>query len=139
MGFLAASEVDQRAGSYAIGGELVVLKKSAGGHDPLFSPVEARRLGGAAENVFLGLCDGAARFVSQDDDQRNVQMLDVIQLARSTINRWHNDKFFVIFQRGVDCFDITRITKFFLEIGFRLGTIMFVGWCLHRNDVVCPP
>jgi NAD+ diphosphatase len=61
-GFLASCEADERAGSYAIGGELVVLKKSAGGHDPLFSPVEARRLGGAAERVFLGLCDGAARF-----------------------------------------------------------------------------
>ena len=62
VGFLAACEADARAGSYAIGGELVVLKKSAGVHDPLFSPVEARRLGDAAEIVFLGLSDGAPRF-----------------------------------------------------------------------------
>jgi NAD+ diphosphatase len=62
VGFLAACEADARAGSYVIGGELVALKKSADGHDPLFSPHEARRLGGAAEMVFLGLCDGAARF-----------------------------------------------------------------------------
>jgi NAD+ diphosphatase len=62
VSFLAACEANERAGTYAIGGELVVLKKGAGVHDPLFSPVEARRLGGAAEIVFLGLSDGAPRF-----------------------------------------------------------------------------
>jgi NAD+ diphosphatase len=63
-GFLAACDADARSRSYAIGGELVVLKKNAGRNDPLFSPAEARRLGGVAEIVFLGLSDGSARFAT---------------------------------------------------------------------------
>jgi NAD+ diphosphatase len=50
------------AGAYAIGGEMVVLRKNGAGFDPLFGPVEARALGTARETVFLGLMDDAARF-----------------------------------------------------------------------------
>src|SRR5216683_3595647 len=59
---LAAFESDARARSYAIGGELVVLRKTAAGLDPLFPLAQARALGGAAETVFLGLIDDVARF-----------------------------------------------------------------------------
>jgi NAD+ diphosphatase len=52
---------DARAGVYAIGGELVVMKNAALA-DPLFSPAETARLGGARERVFLGLAGGAPRF-----------------------------------------------------------------------------
>jgi NAD+ diphosphatase len=60
--FLAALEADPRAAVYAIGGELVILNKTAGGLDPLFAIAQARALGTAGETVFLGLLDGAARF-----------------------------------------------------------------------------
>src|SRR5437763_1423091 len=55
MAFLAACEADQRAGTFAIGGELVVLKKGRNGADPLFRPDEARALAPTAESVFLGV------------------------------------------------------------------------------------
>src|SRR6185503_18935251 len=42
--FLAACEADARAGTFAIGGELVVMKKGRNGADPLFRPDEARAL-----------------------------------------------------------------------------------------------
>ena len=58
--FLAALAAD--GGAYAIGGELVVLKKHASGLDPLFTLAEARALGATTETVFLGLLDGAGRF-----------------------------------------------------------------------------
>ena len=60
--FLAAVQADARARVYAIGGELVVLKKTADGLDPLFTPDEARALAATHEVVFLGLLDGAGRF-----------------------------------------------------------------------------
>jgi NAD+ diphosphatase len=53
---------DVRAGAYAIGGEMVVMKKNGGDFDPLFTPAEARGLGPARETVFLGLMDDAGRF-----------------------------------------------------------------------------
>jgi NAD+ diphosphatase len=59
---LAALADDLRAGCYAIGGELVIMKKNGAGFDPLFAPAEARLLGTACESVFLGLLDGAGRF-----------------------------------------------------------------------------
>jgi NAD+ diphosphatase len=59
---LAALEGDPRALAYVVGGELVVLKKAAEVHDPLFSPAQARGLGRTAELVFLGLCENAPRF-----------------------------------------------------------------------------
>src|SRR3954470_19076752 len=57
-----AFEQDPQARTYVIGGEMVVLKNSAAGLDPLFSLAEARAFQGTAETVFLGLIDGAPRF-----------------------------------------------------------------------------
>src|SRR5512133_2845390 len=47
------------ARAYLFAGELVILKKTAGSPDPLFTLAEARALGRTAEIVFLGLCRGA--------------------------------------------------------------------------------
>jgi NAD+ diphosphatase len=60
--FLAACEADARAGTYAIGGELVVMKNTANGADPLFSLDDARALAPIRESVFLGLIDNVGRF-----------------------------------------------------------------------------
>ena len=60
--FLAASEADPRAAAYVVGGELIVLKKTASGHDAVFGLAEARGFGVVTEQVFLGLLDGAGRF-----------------------------------------------------------------------------
>jgi NAD+ diphosphatase len=62
VAFLAQCEADAGAAAFAIGGELVVLKKTANGFDPLFRPDEARDLAPTAENVFLGLAGKAGRF-----------------------------------------------------------------------------
>ena len=59
---LAALAQDPMSRSYLIGGEVVALKKTASGHDPLFEAIEAQRLGDPAEVAFIGLLDGAARF-----------------------------------------------------------------------------
>ena len=59
--FIAACEADPRAGAYAIAGEMIVLKRTPAGHEPLFGLAEARTLG-AAETVFLGLADDVPRF-----------------------------------------------------------------------------
>src|SRR5579872_4940897 len=47
---------------YLIGGESVVLKRGANGHDPLFAMDEARLLGDPAQAMLLGLLDDAPRF-----------------------------------------------------------------------------
>ena len=60
--WLAARMTDARSRVYVIGGEMIVLKKGGGLHDPSFTPEEARALGPNTETVFLGLLDGAARF-----------------------------------------------------------------------------
>ena len=60
--WLAACMNDARTSTYVIGGELIVLKKGNGTHDPAFAPDEVSRLAPNAEIVFLGLFDGAARF-----------------------------------------------------------------------------
>ena len=60
--FLAASLGDEQCGAYAIGGELVVMRKTANGAEPLFRPAEARALAPIAETVFLGLDGAASRF-----------------------------------------------------------------------------
>jgi NAD+ diphosphatase len=60
--WLEASQNDPRTRCYVIGGEMIVLKKRDGLHDPAFTPDEARALAPATETVFLGLMDGAARF-----------------------------------------------------------------------------
>ncbi len=59
---IAALAADPRAGVYVMGGELIVLRKSAPFHQALFGVAEARALGPALETVFLGLVDGVARF-----------------------------------------------------------------------------
>jgi NAD+ diphosphatase len=60
--FMVALAADGSARAYAIGGELIVLKKEPGGLDPLFTFAEARALAATAETIFLGLADGAGRF-----------------------------------------------------------------------------
>ena len=60
--WLAAQTAGPGARAYAIGGELIVLKKGGDVHDPLFTPDEVRALAPVAETVFLGLMNGAARF-----------------------------------------------------------------------------
>jgi NAD+ diphosphatase len=60
--FLRALMADERAGAYAIAGEMVVLKAGDEIHDPMFRPDEVAALGPKTETVFLGLVDGAGRF-----------------------------------------------------------------------------
>jgi NAD+ diphosphatase len=59
---LTALAADAGARAYVIGGELVVLRKAAPVHEPLFTLAQASALGRTAELVFLGLLDGAPRF-----------------------------------------------------------------------------
>src|SRR4051812_46687763 len=59
---LVALEQSADARAYAIAGELVILRKTPTGSDPLFFPAAARELGAAAEIAFLGLHDGEPRF-----------------------------------------------------------------------------
>jgi NAD+ diphosphatase len=62
-----------QAGTYVIGGELVVLKSNNELCEPLFSQIEARALGAVREVVFLGLADAAPRFgfgIDQDAVER---------------------------------------------------------------------
>jgi NAD+ diphosphatase len=67
--FLAACAADGSANTFAIGGELVVMRKTANGPDPLFRAAEAQALAPAAETVFLGLDGAAGRFgVALDPD-----------------------------------------------------------------------
>lgn len=60
--FLAACTADGGARAYAVGGELVVMRNTADGADPLFRVDEARALAPNAESVFLGLLGEAGRF-----------------------------------------------------------------------------
>ena len=59
---IAALVAQPNAGFYAIGGDLIVMKKGAALNDPLFTMDEARALGPAGETIFLGLLDDAPRF-----------------------------------------------------------------------------
>jgi NAD+ diphosphatase len=59
---LAALENDGDARAYLVAGDVVILKKTAGIPDPLFTLAQARALGRTAEMVFLGLCESAPRF-----------------------------------------------------------------------------
>jgi NAD+ diphosphatase len=52
---------DARAGTYVVGGELIVMKAGAP-NDALFRVAEAQALASPTETVFLGLADGAPRF-----------------------------------------------------------------------------
>jgi NAD+ diphosphatase len=60
--FLDTKERAADAGAYLIGGELIVLKKTATGHEAMFTPDAARQLGRITERVFLGLLGEAGRF-----------------------------------------------------------------------------
>jgi len=60
--FLEACAADPRCGMFAIGGELVVLRKTANGLEPLFRADEIRALAPVNETVFLGLAGEAGRF-----------------------------------------------------------------------------
>lgn len=60
--FLTTCESDARAGAYAIGGELIVCRKTETGIDPVFAPAEARALAASVETIFLGLVGEAGRF-----------------------------------------------------------------------------
>ena len=67
---LAVLERNTDARAYVIGGEMVVLRTTAAGLDPLFTPAAARGLANssdiaqdiARDIAFLGLHEGAARF-----------------------------------------------------------------------------
>jgi NAD+ diphosphatase len=59
---VAALEQDASARVYALGGEMVVMKNTAAGLEPLFTLAEMRSFDGVAETVFLGLVDDAPRF-----------------------------------------------------------------------------
>jgi len=59
---LRALENDSRARAYVVGGELIVLRKTEGNPDPLFTCTAARGFAGAAETAFLGLVNGAPLF-----------------------------------------------------------------------------
>ena len=53
--FLAACAADGRCGAFAIGGELVVMRKTANGPDPLFRAEEARALAPSPKRCFSAL------------------------------------------------------------------------------------
>jgi NAD+ diphosphatase len=59
---LRAMEAAANAGFYVIGGELVAMRRTAAGFDPLFSRADAHELGNVLQTAFLGLMDGAPRF-----------------------------------------------------------------------------
>jgi NAD+ diphosphatase len=59
-----ALATDASAGTYIIGGELVVLRKGGPVLEPLFARAEAQSLGRVIETAFLGLMDGAPRFAT---------------------------------------------------------------------------
>jgi NAD+ diphosphatase len=60
---LSALEKDGRARTYAVAGDMVVLKNAADLCDPLFTLPQARGLARTGETAFLGLMEGAPRFV----------------------------------------------------------------------------
>ena len=59
---LRALEADAAARWYVVGGELVAMRKTAAGLDPLFERALAHTLGAVTHTVFLGLMDGVPRF-----------------------------------------------------------------------------
>jgi NAD+ diphosphatase len=59
---IAAFAADRHAGAYVMGGEMIVMKKSAPLNEALFTLAEAQALGATGETVFLGLDEGAPRF-----------------------------------------------------------------------------
>ena len=71
---VAALDQDPQARAYAIGGEMVVLRKTTTGLDPLFAPAMAQLLADGADIAFLGLHEGAARF-AVPVDARTIETL----------------------------------------------------------------
>jgi NAD+ diphosphatase len=59
---LRALEADAAARWYVVGGELIAMRKTAAGLDPLFERAHAQALGAVAQTIFLGLMDGVPRF-----------------------------------------------------------------------------
>src|SRR5262245_30780412 len=59
---MRALEADAAARWYVVGGEMVAMRKTGPGLDPLFERAAADALGTATHTVFLGLMDGAPRF-----------------------------------------------------------------------------
>ncbi len=59
---LRGLEADAAAGWYVIDGELVAMRKTATGLDPLFERAKAHALSDSTQSVFLGLMNGAPRF-----------------------------------------------------------------------------
>jgi NAD+ diphosphatase len=61
--WLASTLADPRARLYLFAGETPVLTRNGDMGDPLFTAAEAERFGEGFETAFLGLADGAPRFV----------------------------------------------------------------------------
>jgi NAD+ diphosphatase len=59
---LSALAADPRSAAYVVAGEMIILKRGGGTHEPLFSQAEAETLGEVRERVFLGLIDANGRF-----------------------------------------------------------------------------
>jgi NAD+ diphosphatase len=59
---MQALEADHAARWYVVGGELLAMRKTASGLDPLFERSAAQALGAATHSAFLGLMNGAPRF-----------------------------------------------------------------------------
>jgi NAD+ diphosphatase len=59
---MAAMAAQPDARAYAIGGELVIMRRDGAGLDPLFPLATAQALGEGRELVFLGLLNGQPRF-----------------------------------------------------------------------------
>jgi NAD+ diphosphatase len=64
---LRAMEADDAARWYVVGGDLVAMRRTPSGLDPLFARAEALALGPVAETAFLGLMAGAPRFATAID------------------------------------------------------------------------
>jgi NAD+ diphosphatase len=79
--FLTACAADSRSGTYAVGGELVIMKKTANGLDPLFPIAEAKALAPTRESVFLGLLGEAGRFGVALDPEATKALKDRPDLA----------------------------------------------------------
>lgn len=58
----AARAADAASRAYVLAGDLVILRKTEAGPDPLFALSEAESLGPAQERALLGVEDGAGRF-----------------------------------------------------------------------------
>src|SRR5262245_24956442 len=59
---MRALEADANARWYVVGGELIAMRKTTSGLDPLFERSAAHALGDVAQTTFLGLMNGVPRF-----------------------------------------------------------------------------